>query len=450
MFIDAIFYILAFGAIIYYLINWTKNNAKLREYIIAEKAKIRKNWSKYTASGPFSDALLTEKEGFGNIVTPANRANCSGWDLVNDKSTNLGYYNDTETNEYSPLDTHIAGIVDGGNIDPQLVAKAKADKYKRITTEQTKIYLDKVNAYLDTPGPENTPKITNKVPFTLNSKPTSLFLSLASQQAKREQILGDGREFLGTASNRTLFLADIPEFVTITPNINNPGAPVSTILTSWANNPDASAELVSPGGLAKYQVHPWVRIYKQILVYKADFASNVEYQYSLADEYAFSKTYPQLNNIEYALDKLNAPDPIQGSSYYPADRVYLNAEARRRFKLVQDLDRQVLSSEDYTAKWGWVDKVGEKLKLPAQFGINDSPDVIRDAQSRSVMDILTDYDPGQFGCQRIYQECSTRQAPGFQLDAFDYNKYNSYLDKINASRPDGYDFSQPTSPAHFV
>jgi hypothetical protein len=108
------------------------------------------------------------------------------------------------------------------------------------------------------------------------------------------------------------------------------------------------------------------------------------------------------------------------------------------------------SSEDYTAKWGWIDKVGEKLKLPAQFGINDSPDVIRDAQSRSVMDILTDYDPGQFGCQRIYQECSTRQAPGFQLDAFDYNKYNSYLDKINAGRPDGYDFSQPTSPAHFV
>lgn len=420
MLIDAIFYILSFGAIIYYLIGWTKNNARLRDYIIAEKAKIRKNWSKYTASGPFSDALLVEKEGFGDIVTnSADRANCYSWDLARDNHANLGNYNDTETNEYSPLDKKVANIVDGGNIDPQLVAKVKANKYKQITTEQTKIYLAKVNTYLDTPGPENKPKITNNV------------------------------------SNRSLFLVNIPGFVT--PILNNPDMPtvtgsgsVSTILTSWVNNPNAPAELVSPGSLAKYQLHPWVRIYKQLQVYKAEFASNVEYQYSLADEYAFSKTYPQLNNIEYALDKINAKDPIQGSSYYPADRVYLNSEARRRYKLVQDLDRRVLSSEDYKAKWGWVDKVGEKLTLPAQFGINESPDVIRDAQSRSVMDILTDYDPEQYGCQRIYQECSTRQAPGFALDAFDYNKYDTYLDKINASRPDGYDFSQPTSPVHFV
>jgi hypothetical protein len=49
------------------------------------------------------------------------------------------------------------------------------------------------------------------------------------------------------------------------------------------------------------------------------------------------------------------------------------------------------------------------------------------------MDILTDYDPRQFACQRIYQECGTKQAPGFNLAAYDYNKYDNYLDLIRVT-----------------
>ena len=154
------------------------------------------------------------------------------------------------------------------------------------------------------------------------------------------------------------------------------------------------------------------------------------------DPAAFSKSYAQISNVDYALAKFNSADPIQGSSYYPADRTYLNAEAQRRFKLVQDLDKTVLSSEDYKAKWGWVDNLGKPLNIPAEFGLNSSADSIRDVQTRSVMDILTDYDPNQFACQRIYKECGTRQSNGFNLDAYDYNKYDSYLDLIRATPPE--------------
>jgi len=386
--LDGLLYILTFGIIIYYLLSWTKITQQLKKYIRDEKTKIRANWSGYTASGPFSSAI---KEGFGDLLLDkSSRANCAQWPEFQIQSNkSLAPYNDTETNTFAPMDTTILKAVDGAAVDPQLVIKRKRDKYNNILQQQSKIYLDAVNTYL-------------AKPFTAGQNKTNLDIILAP-----------------------------PAYFNLT--LKTLGQTPGQFIQAWINDP-AITDILTPDQLrevtAKYPGDIWLRIYTQVKVFKADYSSNVNKQIMETDPAAFSKTYAQISNVDYALDKFNSADPVQGSSYYPADRKYLNAEAQRRVKLVQDLDKSVLSSEDYKAKWGWVDKIGKPLNIPAEFGINSSPDSIRDVQTRSVMDILTDYDPNQFACQRIYQECGTRQAPGFNLDAYDYNKYDSYLDLI--------------------
>jgi hypothetical protein len=286
------------------------------------------------------------------------------------------------------MDSTVLKAVDGADVDPQLVTKRKRDKYNAILQQQSKLYLDAVNTYLAKPS--NTVGGLNKTNLDIILTPPAYF---------------------------TLALKTLDQ----TPR---------EFIQAWINDP-VITDILTPDQLrevtAKYPADIWLRIYSQVKVFKADYSSNVNKQIMETDPAAFSKSYAQISNVDYALGKFNSADPVHGSSYYPADRKYLNVEAQRQFKLVQDLDKSVLSSEDYKAKWGWVDNIGKPLKIPAEFGLNSSADSIRDVQTRSVMDILTDYDPNQFACQRIYQECGTRQAPGFNLDAYDYNKYDSYL-----------------------
>lgn len=378
MLINAILYILSFIAIIYYILIWTQNNQKLKEYILQEKQKIRENWSKYKSK----NTLSALKEAFtDNKSYKPTREYCNEWTLP---TQDIGPYNDTETNEYAHLDKEIYNKSNGANINPQQLAKEK---------------LERINSIISNALPEYKQKITE----------------------------------LLTHENMKIFMSP-PEYVKINiAGIDNKVLTRIDQLNKYIDDP-FTLNIISPENrtdiLKNYPTDSWINIYSKIQLIKYNFNDNVNNKISDANPNKYSYTYLEISNVP---DPNN--DPIKGTSYYPSDRTYLNAEAQRRNFIQRELDKKVLTQQEYNDKWSWVDKIGQKLNIPADFNINSKPDTILDVQTRSVMDILTDYDPSQFGCQRIYQECSIRKAPGFALDAYNYEKYDAYLDSLKSVQP---------------
>lgn len=390
MLINAIFYILSFMAIIYYIIIWAKNNKKLKEYIIREKIKIRESWSKYKAR----DTLSAIKESFTGATEDrtyiASRANCESWALPQQTP---GPYNDTDTNEYGHMDREIYNKSNGANINPQQIAKDKLTRINTVISTELPGYKSKMAELLDTNGAR-----------TVFMNPPAYVKLIASSS----QI--DGPAKVDNSGNNKLIQNYIDD-----PFVYN-------LIT-----PENRADI-----LEQYPTDTWLSIYSKIQLIKLEFNESVNAKVSNANPDKYSKTYLQISNIP---DPNNDPDndPIRGSSYYPSDRTYLNQEAGRRNIIQRELDKRVLSQQEYNDKWSWVDKIGEKLTLPPGFNLNSKPESIFDVQPRSAMDILTDYDPSQFACPRIYQECGTRIAPGFALNAYNYEKYDKYLDSLMAS-----------------
>jgi hypothetical protein len=384
MLINAIFYILSFIAIIYYILIWTKNNQKLKEYIIREKRKIRESWTKYKAR----DTLTTLKESFTGSTEDrsytASRANCESWAIPQQTP---GPYNDTDTNEYAHMDRDIYTKSNGANINPQQVAKDKLARINTVISSELPGYKTKVAGLLNTNGA--------RVVF-MNPPAYVKVISASSSQ------------IVGTDNNANILTAKIQKYI---------DDPFAFNLITPENRSDI---------LEQYPTDTWISIYSKIQLIKMEFNETVNAKISATNPEKYSKTYLQVSNIP---DPNN--DPVKGSNYYPSDRTHLNQEAGRRNIIQRELDKRVLSQQEYNDKWSWVDKIGEKLALPPGFNLNSDANTILDVQPRSAMDILTDYDPSQFGCPRIYQECGTRVAPGFALDAYNYEKYDKYLDSLS-------------------
>ena len=119
-------------------------------------------------------------------------------------------------------------------------------------------------------------------------------------------------------------------------------------------------------------------------------------------------------------------------------RYYLNRRAAKVYETTRQLDElrsQIknppggITMEDYQAKYNWIDKVGKDI-LPV---LND-PEIkyaLPAGLGRTIPDILSDFDHYNAGCQRIYQECSTRaKTPGFALPNWDTADYYDYLDRL--------------------
>lgn len=385
MLINAIFYILSFIAIIYYILIWTKNNRKLKEYILREKQKIRETWSTYKAN----NTLTAVKESFigdesnnnPNIRMPASRANCESWQLPQQIT---GPYNDTDTNEFAHMDRDIYIKSNGANINPQQLAKDKLSRINMVIARELPGYKTKITTLLAEPN----------IKSVFMNPPSYVYIFASDSQIN------------GTATGRY------------------------NIIQKYIDDP-FTYNLITPENKRniskQYPRDKWLNIYSKIQLIKYEFKDTVDDKISSANpgQQNTSYTYLQLSNVP---DTNN--DPVKGSSYYPSDRTYLNQEAGRRNILQRELDKRVLSQQEYNDKWSWVDKIGEKMIVPSGFNINSNPDSIFDVQPRSAMDILTDYDPSQFACPRIYQECGTRIAPGFALDSYNYEKYDKYLDAL--------------------
>ena len=115
---------------------------------------------------------------------------------------------------------------------------------------------------------------------------------------------------------------------------------------------------------------------------------------------------------------------------YPLNRSDLNKASIRKYKMLKKIDNQVMSKEDYDDKYEWIDKIGQKLSIPPNFDKNTKLEELEKAQTRTLMDTITDYDEQKWNCQRIYQECGTRLHPDFALKPYSYEEYDKFLDKL--------------------
>ena len=115
---------------------------------------------------------------------------------------------------------------------------------------------------------------------------------------------------------------------------------------------------------------------------------------------------------------------------YPLNRNDLNKASIRKYEMLKKMDNQVMSKEDYDVKYEWIDKIGQKLSIPPNFDKGSKLEDLEKAQTRTVMDSITDYDEQKWNCQRIYQECGTRLHPDFALKPYSYEEYDKFLDKL--------------------
>lgn len=115
---------------------------------------------------------------------------------------------------------------------------------------------------------------------------------------------------------------------------------------------------------------------------------------------------------------------------YPINRTDLNKKSILKYEMLKNMDKTVLSQEDYETKYEWIDKIGQKLEIPDDFGKESKLEDLAKAQTRTVMDTITDYDEQKWNCQRIYQECGSRLHNNFDLKPYSYQEYDKFLDHL--------------------
>ena len=115
---------------------------------------------------------------------------------------------------------------------------------------------------------------------------------------------------------------------------------------------------------------------------------------------------------------------------YPINRMDLNKKSIQKYEMLKKIDKTVLSKEDYEDKYEWIDKIGQQLDIPNDFNKVSKLEDLEKAQTRTLIDSITDYDEQKWNCQRIYQECGSRLHPNFALKPYSYQEYDKFLDKL--------------------
>lgn len=138
------------------------------------------------------------------------------------------------------------------------------------------------------------------------------------------------------------------------------------------------------------------------------------------DKYLVDNNNDELTNLEIK----------RALHIYPLNRMDLNKKSIQKYEMLKKMDKAVLSKEDYETKYEWIDKIGQQLDIPADFNKESKLEDLEKAQTRTVIDTITDYDEQKWNCQRIYQECGTRLHPNFALKPYSYEEYDKFLDKL--------------------
>lgn len=428
--VDIVLYLATFAIIVYYVFNWVHRTGKLKSDLKAATEKQKATREKFQDITQFE--RLETTEGSGVFVPLANPLNgepstttlsaeigkpqrtvpCPPTDLTKQKFA-TGYYNEDDTEEYSqfnktdrkwkagPQAKAISSAILNKITEATLVYQQNTGKLlaELITQADNRVLLARAlfdNQYDAEFIIQLDKKIADKVPLTeTESRVHRTFYSLADPDTTLEdQLLGRLQTELDAKSK---LLATVPGNITLR-------AEVEQLTTRLEGRP----------------------VLNKISNIKEKYRAMVQ------DTRSAYGMNPSVDNAVSYLDTgdsaKTALGPI-GEYYLP--RQYLNAESHRRYMTEREQDQKVLSPEEFQKKYAWVDLIGKNSLPPVDDPFRPQPGLsqAKAAGLRSVMDILTDYDVNNYKCQRIYQECGTREAPGFPLKAYTYQAYDHYLDK---------------------
>ena len=181
---------------------------------------------------------------------------------------------------------------------------------------------------------------------------------------------------------------------------------------------------------------PFINVSNTLNPYCQEYMTPVNYlakgYYNEDDTKEFASANPNKDTYLSTDDSENikSMEVKRALHVYPINRMDLNKKSIQKYEMLKKMDKTVLSKEDYETKYEWIDKIGKQLDIPADFNKESKLEDLEKAQTRTVIDTITDYDEQKWNCQRIYQECGTRLHPNFALKPYSYQEYDKFLDHL--------------------
>lgn len=202
------------------------------------------------------------------------------------------------------------------------------------------------------------------------------------------------------------------------------------------NNNNSNLDRPNLDNNSKNSKDPFINVSKTLNPHCQEYITPVNYlskgYYNEDDTNGFASANPNKDAYLSTDDSENikSMEVKRALHVYPINRMDLNKKSIQKYEMLKKMDKTILSKEDYETKYEWVDKIGQQLDIPNDFNKASKLEDLEKAQTRTLIDTITDYDEQKWNCQRIYQECGTRLHPNFALKPYSYQEYDKFLDNL--------------------
>lgn len=435
--VDAILYLATFAVIVYYIFNWVTRAGQMKRDLLSKSQKTKSEFEDISRITQYERLEPSGKEGTGEYVpltdplygpntlslvaetgkyAPQRTVPCPPHSLE-EQGFARGYYNEAENDEFGQFDTKDRIWKSGpqSNIVSPVLLKRITEatfKYQQTTGEiLAKLITEPDNrtlltrALFDSQYPEDIIEQLDaklkvgKPPLTeTETRIHRTFYQLADPDSSLEdQLLG--RLITELDAKRKL--------LQVTPN-----------------NQTLKEEVMALD--ARLEGQPILNRISSIKEKYRVMVQDTRSSYGLNPQ--VDNTVSYLNTNKSLGGRMGASS--QAREFYPSQRELLNPESKRHYMALRELDREVLSKEEFEKKYAWVDLIGKNSLPPVEDPFRPQPGLSQAKTDglRSVMDILSDYDVNNYKCQRIYQECSYRESDGFPVKPMTFAAYDHYLD----------------------
>jgi len=435
--VDAVLYLATFAVIVYYIFNWVTRTKQIKRDLRKQINSTKSGFEDISQIAQYQRLEPDGKEGTGEYVpltdplygpdttgliaesgkyAPQRTVPCPPRSLDEQKFAQ-GYYNEADNDEFGQFDTKDRQWKSGPQsniVSPALLKRITGAtlKYQQATGEHlAKLIIKPDNralltrALFDTQYPEDIIETLDaklkagKPPLSeLETRIHRTFYQLADPDSSLEdQLLG--RLLTELEAKRKL--------LQVTPNNQTLKAEVMALETRLEGQPILN------------------RISNIKEKYRA-MVQDTRSSYGLNPQVDNTMSY--LNTDKSLGGRMGASS--QAREFYPSQRELLNPESKRRYMALRELDRNVLTKEEFEKKYAWVDLIGKNSLPPVEDPFRPQPGLNQAKADglRSVMDIISDYDVNNYKCQRIYQECGYRESDGFPVKPMTFAAYDHYLD----------------------
>jgi hypothetical protein len=436
--VDAILYLATFAVIVYYIFNWVTRTGQMKRDLLSKSHKTKSGFEDISRIAQYERLEPSDKEGSGQYVpltdplygpntsvliaesgkyAPQRTVPCPPNSLDENPIFATGYYNESENDEYGQFNTKDRKWKSGpqaNTVSPALLKRITEAtfKYQHATGE--------ILAKLITKSDNRT--LLSRALFN-DQYPEDIIEKLDAKLKAGKPPLTETE----TRIHRTFYqLADPDSSIEdqLLGRLLTELDAKRKLLQVTPNNQTLKAEVMALE--ARLEGQPILNRISNIKEKYRVMVQDTRSSYGLNSQ--VDNTVSYLNTDKSLGGRMGASS--QAREFYPRQRELLNPESKRRYEALRELDRKVLTKEDFEKKYAWVDLIGKNSLPPVEDPFSPQPGLSQAKADglRSVMDILSDYDVNNYKCQRIYQECGYRESDGFPVKPMTFTAYDHYLD----------------------